>query len=149
MNNFGSGAQCSRCYQLLKVMVDMNESMSWVQGSRCYKQLKVVDNMNNLRSCQLKPLYAMNILQLRVIGTILGLGEKTSNVMSNSRSWMTWMTQGHEHRALDAMNNSWLWMTWTSQGSEVRALDVKNSSRLWITWMIPIHEFIALVLWTV
>ena len=105
MNNSGSWAQLSRCYELLKAMVDMNNSISWVKGSRCYEQfrdmddmnafvwcyeqLKVVDDMNDSGSHQLKPLYAMNILGLQVIWTILGHEEKASNVMNNLGLWMT------------------------------------------------------------
>ena len=38
-------AQSSRCYEQLKVKVDVNDSRSWDQGSRCYENLKVVDDI--------------------------------------------------------------------------------------------------------
>ena len=41
-------------------MDDMSYSGSWAQGFGCYKKLKVVDDMNDSISPKLKPLNAMN-----------------------------------------------------------------------------------------
>ena len=51
MNNYGSWAEGSRCYESLMVVVDMNDSRLWAQGSRSYEQLRVVVNMNK-SSCE-------------------------------------------------------------------------------------------------
>ena len=61
MNDSLLRAQGSRCYEWLKVVVDMKESGVWAQGSKCYEQLglwmirmnrghmhKALDVMNNL-----------------------------------------------------------------------------------------------------
>ena len=40
-------AEGSRCYERLKVVVDMNDSESWGIGSRFYEQLRFVDDMND------------------------------------------------------------------------------------------------------
>ena len=37
-------------YEQHKLIIDMNDSSSWVQGSRCYEQLRVVDDMNDFGS---------------------------------------------------------------------------------------------------
>ena len=47
MNYLGLCAQESRCYEQLRVVVNMNDSRSGAQGSRCYEQLMVVNEMNN------------------------------------------------------------------------------------------------------
>ena len=46
MNDSTSWAQASRCYEQIKAMEYMNDSELWSQGSRCYKKLKAVDEMN-------------------------------------------------------------------------------------------------------
>ena len=42
MNESVSRAQGSRCYKLLKVVVNKNDFESWAQGSRCYGQRRFV-----------------------------------------------------------------------------------------------------------
>ena len=37
MNHFGSWAQGTKSYELLKIAIDMNDSGSCAQGSRCYE----------------------------------------------------------------------------------------------------------------
>ena len=101
-----SWAQRSRCYEQLRVMVDMNYSRSWVKGSRCYEEFrdvddmndfmwwgqafrcydqhKVVDDMNDSGSHNPRPLDATCSLGRQVIWTTLGHEEKAINVMNNS-----------------------------------------------------------------
>ena len=57
---------------------------------------------------------------------------------------MTWMTTGHELRALYAMNNSRLWMTWMTLGHELTTLDAMNNWGLWMIWTILGHKLKAL-----
>ena len=71
-----------RCKQL-KDLDDMSYSKSGAQGSGCYEQPRVVNDMKDSRSLDLRPLDAMN----------------------DSRIWLTWMTMGHEHKALDALKH--------------------------------------------
>ena len=39
MNNSRSWAQDSRCYEKLRVVINMNDLGSWVEGSKFYEQL--------------------------------------------------------------------------------------------------------------
>ena len=48
-------------------MDDMSYFRSWEQSFRCYKVLIVVDNMNDSGSHELKPLDAMNYWRLWMI----------------------------------------------------------------------------------
>ena len=66
-----------------------------------------MDDMNDLRSCQFRPLDAVNHLGL----------------------WMTLMTPGHELSTLDTMNASGLWLTWTTLCRKLKALDAMKKSR--------------------
>ena len=50
MNDFESGTQASRCYEQLRVVVDMSKSRSLAQSSRCYEELLVVIDMKDYRS---------------------------------------------------------------------------------------------------
>ena len=43
MNDCKSWAQGSKCYEKLKVVVDVKDSKSCAQGFKCYEQLKVLD----------------------------------------------------------------------------------------------------------
>ena len=101
-----------RSYELLRPLVHVNDSRSWVRASRCYEQLKVMDEMNELRSCVLRPL----------------------DYMKNSRLWMAWTTLGHELKAQDAMKRLGLWLIWMTQGCELKDLNFMNNFRLLITW---------------
>ena len=67
MNDSRSSIKGSKCYEQLRVVVDMNNSMLSTQGSRCYEQLRVVDDMNNLGSHELRSLDALNSSRLRMI----------------------------------------------------------------------------------
>ena len=60
MNDSWLLAQCSKCYELVRVM---NDSRSSTQGSSCYEQLRVVNDMNDFMF-QLKALDAMSSLEL-------------------------------------------------------------------------------------
>ena len=66
MNESGSGAHSSRCYEQLKVMVDMKDPESYAHGSRCYEQLRFLDDMNDSRSCDLRPLDVINNSRLKM-----------------------------------------------------------------------------------
>ena len=63
MNDSWLLTQCSKCYELVRVMNDMNDSRSSTQVSSCYEQLRVVNDMNDFMF-QLKALYAMSSLEL-------------------------------------------------------------------------------------
>ena len=52
-------------------MDDMGHSRLWDQSSRCYKVLKVMDEMNDSGSHELKPLDVMNYLGSWMIWMIL------------------------------------------------------------------------------
>ena len=99
----------------LRALDAMNNStqwliyMAWVHGFGCYELLRVLDDMNDLRSYELKSLGAMKSLRLWMIWMILGHESKALNVMNWSRLWMT---HGHQLKALHAMNNLGLWLTW-------------------------------------
>ena len=61
MNDSRSLAKGSSCYEQLRVVIDMDDSMLSAQGSR------VVDDKNDLGSCKLRSLKALNNLRLRMI----------------------------------------------------------------------------------
>ena len=54
--------QVSRWYELLKALVEVNNSRSWAQGSRCHEQVRVMNDMNDSGSLELRPLDALNYL---------------------------------------------------------------------------------------
>ena len=83
----------------------MNDFGSWAQGSKCYEKLIVMDDMNNSGSYELRPLDAKNNLEIRMIWTILDHEPKRLNVMNILGLWMIWRNLGHELKALDAMNS--------------------------------------------
>ena len=47
MNEFGSWAKGSRCYEQLRFVDDMSYIGLWAYGSWFYEQLMVVDDMND------------------------------------------------------------------------------------------------------
>ena len=144
---------------------DINNVVLWVQCSKFYEQVKVVDDMNDSGSHALRPLDVMNSLglwkdewfqvmspmnnlRLWMTWTTLGHELNALNVLNNSRLWLTWMNLGHELRTPDAMNNSETWMTWTTPCGELRALDAMKSSKLWMIWTTRIPMSLGLyMLW--
>ena len=96
----------------------MNDSGSWAQDSRCYEQLNIMGDMNDLGCHELKPLNAMSSLGLWMIWMILHHELRVVDDMNDSRSWahnsryyeqlmvVVDMTQGCELNALDAMSSS-------------------------------------------
>ena len=46
MNDYGSGAQGSTCYEYLKLIDNMSYSGSLAHDFKCYEQLMVMDDMN-------------------------------------------------------------------------------------------------------
>ena len=42
-------SQCSRCYEKLKALAEINIFGSWAQGTKCSQQLKAMDDMTNSR----------------------------------------------------------------------------------------------------
>ena len=50
MNDYGSLAYGSRCYEQLRALDDMKSSMSCSQDSRCFEQLQTIDDMNDSKS---------------------------------------------------------------------------------------------------
>ena len=92
-------------------MANVNNFGSRAQGSRCYEQLTVVDDVNDSVSRDLKPPDAMNSSGLRIISMILGREPMSPNAMNNSRLRMKLKTSIHEVKALDAIKSSELWMT--------------------------------------
>ena len=65
-----------------------------------------MDDMNDSRSCQFKPLDAMNLLGLCMTLTTPGRELSALDTMNTLGLWLTWMTLGHKLKALDAMKNS-------------------------------------------
>ena len=80
----------------------MRYSRSGAQGFRCYEQPKVVNDMKDSRSHELRPL----------------------DVIDDKGIWLTCMTMGHEHKALDAPKCLELWM--------IRMIEDPISLGLWI-----------------
>ena len=107
-----SGAKGCRCHTQVWVVDHMKDFRLWVEGSRWYEQLKVVDDMSDSRSWALAYIYYK---QFRVVVDMNNFGLWTQGsrcfeqlkVINCSRLWMTWMTPGRDHRALDVINYSW------------------------------------------
>ena len=57
----------TRCYEQLRILVDMKDFELYAPSSRCYEQLRVMDGMNNLGSRDLRSLDAMDNSRLRMI----------------------------------------------------------------------------------
>ena len=140
MNDSGSWAHGSRCYEQLKVVVNVKDSKSCAQGSRCYEKFGVLNDMNDSRSPDLRPLDAMNNLRLRMTWMILGCEPIILKAMNSLGLCMKWMTPSHELRTLDAMNNSGLWMIWVTTNPVSSSLSIlwKAQGCGWYEWFFVI-----------
>ena len=89
MNNLGLWMTRTTPIHELRAIDAMNSSRlwlictSWAHDFGCYELLRVMDDMNDFRSCKLKPLSAMNSSWLLMIWMILGHEPKALNVMNN------------------------------------------------------------------
>ena len=135
----------------------MEDSGSRAQGSRCYEQLKFMVVMNN-SSYELKVIDAMNNSRLWMTWATLVQRPRALNAMKSLDLWMisiTWdpLSSYELLKVVDDVNDSpslaqayrcyellRLWMTWTTPGHELNDVNVINNSGLWITWMTLVHE---------
>ena len=147
-------------------MDDMNDSGSWAQASKCYEQLKIVDDMNDIwvMSLRLKVIWIaigsewherLWVLSSRLwtLSTTKGYRRHEALYIMSLGLWMQSTSLGcgsHEWllvcelRALHTMYRSRLSMTWKTPGHELKALDAMNSLGLWKTWKTWVHELWAL-----
>ena len=99
-------AMSSRPRFLHRVVIYVKDSKSCAQGSRCYELLRILDDMNISRSYDLRPLDVMTNSRLRMTWMTLGCEPMTLNAMNSLGLCMKWMSLDHELRTLDAVNNS-------------------------------------------
>ena len=134
-------AHALKCYEQLKVMVDVNYSRSWAQASKLWKAqgcswyewLQLISSgLSMLWVDQCCKWYE----QLRILWAKASRWYEWFCVIS-SRMWMTWRNLGHEIRVVDTMNRLVLWLTWMAQVGELKALKAMNSWGffLWYEWV--------------
>ena len=102
-------------------MNDMIDFGLWAQGSRTNEQLRVMDDLNDSVSYQFRHLDDVNHLRFWMTLTSPGCELSAIDTMNTLGLWLTWITLGRKLKALDTMTESGVWMRWTTLGCELKA----------------------------
>ena len=79
MDDSRSSTEGPICYEQLRVVIDMNDFVSWAEGFRCYKQLKYrekVESVPLLKNCPDEYLKRVESVWVPEIGRIRASTEK-------------------------------------------------------------------------